>query len=511
MDERNFQIPIIIDTYIQDKFLASSFNKLFELHEIQEFREQRSVRRFVCYACRQQVILHATPDENSPHSHRYHFQHPKGIDCKWKYDQKNKAQIYNGIKEGSIHKKMKQLIVDTLTYLKDWEVIDIDHHFIFNEDRTERAKPDIHARYMNEDIAFEIQLRSEKPETIYRRQKFYQEKGWKLIWVSAENSEIVSKNFSEDCIKVKQVQKDIAFSNRGNWFIFNKKLSSKSIEDNQLTLRVKIWKPEINNNIIDYSWHEEIITFSQVIFSEGQSFISDFHEEDRKLKSILREEGLKSALLILDKEKPRDWGQYIQRAKDVWPSLEVSGEDTKNLKHEFDKKWDERILKLKYQIVRFFQSEEWRENQQHERWYEISSRVSQYNFGITHDANLGIIEKILLILGYSLSRTLSPQHKRHIQSCHYFLDSDKYYTFDGYLSLCEKAIQKSPWKDEINSDRSILKRSHKRSAKPTPTDLDKFLDWFTSPPQLHPSNVLPSTKISAPSSKKKTQVFTPLT
>jgi len=411
MDERNLQIPIVIDTQINEKFFSTNFNQVFELHEIQEFRSQKNFNRFVCYACRQKVIIYASADEDSQHGHRYHFQHPRGIDCEWKYDQKTKAQIYKGIKEGRLHKAMKELISNTLAPLEDWQVIDTDHHFIFSEDRTERAKPDVHAQYNGEDVAFEIQLRSEKPETIARRQGFYQAKGWKLIWVSAENSDIVSERFSDECIEVKQVQKDIAFSNRGNWFIFNKELSQKSIEDQNLTLSVWIWKPRIKDRVIDYGWHEKLVSFGAITFSEGQSFVVDFHAEDQKLKSTLRKKGKKDALRLLDTEKPNSWDRYIRRAKEVWPTLEAAGEDANYLHTKFRENLNERIWILKGQIVRFFQSQQWRVFDNKDRWYEIATRVSILDFGISHTANLGVIEKILLVLGYRLSANLSPDRK----------------------------------------------------------------------------------------------------
>lgn len=116
------------------------------------------------------------------------------------------------------------MLAQTLNHLNGWSVISVDKRFLFSPDQRKRGKPDVYATYKETEVVFEIQLRAESPKIISARQELYRDSGRKLIWLSMENSEIVSEDFSKNCIDVKQVQKDIAFTNRGNWFIFNKNM-----------------------------------------------------------------------------------------------------------------------------------------------------------------------------------------------------------------------------------------------------------------------------------------------
>ncbi len=246
MENSKRQIPIVIDTERNEPIWVASLSWIYEQHELQEIRQANiKHHRFVCQNCKQLVYLHAKRDDDSRHGHQYYFSHPEGIDCDWKSDSKSRAEIYAGVSEGDKHWQMKELLAKTLINLPNWEVVDVDTQFVFSLDKLKRAKPDLHARYFGTDVAFEIQLRSESPKVILDRQHFYQEKEWPLIWLSAENEDQILDFFDKERIAVKQVQKDIAFCNRGNWFIFNKFLASQSLEKKQLTILTKVWEPSL--------------------------------------------------------------------------------------------------------------------------------------------------------------------------------------------------------------------------------------------------------------------------
>gem|GEM_PF-4832859 len=478
---RKLQIPLVRDNRVNEILLAETINSVFELHELQALRQNSSDNHFTCFKCGQRVHLHSVSDNKYENGHRYHFQHPSGIQCEWRYDNKTKAEIYSGIKEGKLHQQMKFLLKSTLNELKDWEVIDVDKYFIFSSDRLKRRKPDLHARYKGIDVVFEIQLRSEKPETISARKEFYREKGYKLVWVSAENRDIVSDSYADDCIEIKQVQKDIAFTNRWNWFVFNEELKETSLKAGELTLQAVMWSPSKEGREIYYQWEDELAPFSNIQFEDGEAFLKDLPLYHAQLSDTLRREGKKAIKQLLKGKKAyREWDEFLNASKEKWPTLEAGGEDGEWLHDQFKLDRATRELALKKLIIEFFQSTAWRDFNNTDRWIKIAYSVREYDFGINTENNLYVIDKLLLILGYSLSDELHPKKRSFVRACHFFYD-DQYEQFRCYRHLCNQAIEKSIHSDEILTDKTM--RNRLDNAKPITqpnTNLDKFFFWFFS-------------------------------
>ncbi|MGB0937815.1 MAG: DUF6035 family protein [Colwellia sp.] len=470
------QIPIVRDSLTNEDVLSELLDEIFEQHELQAIRtDKEKSNRFLCGLCKQKVTLYSVSAPEFRFGHRYHFQHPPGIECDWKSDTKTRAEIYRGIDEGKKHWEMKKLLAETLIELDGWEVIDVDKKFVFSADRLRRAKPDLHARIDGKDVVFEIQLRSESPQTIIDRKAFYKSKGWRLIWLSAENSQIVSESFAEDCIDTKQVQKDIAFTNRGNWFIFDTLLAEKSKEEGDLRLLAKIWEPQQVHNKIEYDWREQEIIYSELQFEDGDTFFQDFFQRDRELKIQLKEEGKRAVEHGLPTWVPKNWTQFLQSAKVVWPTLDMNT-DEDWLHKLYKEDLENRELTLKTTILSFFRSDSWREHNNPSYWGKIANKVQGLGFGIYESADLRIVDKLLLILGYPLSEHLNPNKSSHIQSCHYFFDKE---SFSKYRQLCLDAINYSPYKDEIISHHTMVKRMNAKGEDiEQKHDLDEFLAWF---------------------------------
>lgn len=473
-------IPIVLDTTNNEHIPVDMLDELYEQHELQNIRfNNTQLKRFVCGNCSQLVYLHSKENKASQLGHSYYFQHPSGIECEWKSDGKSQALIYAGVKEGKKHREMKLMLEETLISLDGWEIIDVDKKFVFSLDKLQRAKPDLHAQYLGEDIAFEVQLRSESPEVIKRRQEFYYAKGWKLIWLSAENSEIVSENFKFDCLDVKQVQKDIAFSNRGNWFIFNKELSEKSIKEGKLTIQAKTWEVTRRGCKLSYGWSDEIISYSDLRFSGGDTFYKDFYQLDQQMKKILRDEGMSNIVNKLPLWHENHWYKFLLQAKKAWPSLD-SEVDNDWLHEQFTEDMQKRELIIKEKIVTFFRNSIWRIDQNRNFWDELANKTEELNFGIQINADLRTVEKLLLILGYDLSLYLNRAKQAHAQATHYFFDCE---SFLKYQEVCLSTVKVSKYRIEILNNKKVERRLRER--KPLTeqsTDLNRFVEWFTTEP-----------------------------
>lgn len=476
-EQKRLQIPLVIDSLSEEEIPASLINEIYEQHEIQDIRFKN---RFVCAYCKQTVLLYSRADVQSRHGHLYHFQHTPGTECEWRSDKIGRAYLYQGIKEGNKHRDLKTMLAQTLNHLNGWLVISVDKRFLFSPDQRKRGKPDVYATYKETEVVFEIQLRAESPKIISARQELYRDSGRKLIWLSMENSEIVSEDFSKNCIDVKQVQKDIAFTNRGNWFIFNKNMCQDSIDAGQLVLLAMVWTPEISANKIIYQWRQYKITYNDLTFEKGEVFYKDFHMMHRDAIQQLRQRGQEKCLLILEKEEPRTFVDFIELTRSAWPTFDEN-HDAEWLRCTFNDYGNNKKIALKAAILDFFKSTDWREKSSHEGWTRITQKISNPKIGININSNLVVIEKILLILGYKISEHLSPEKSKHIWACHNFYD---YTSYKPYRELCQKAIEHSKYNNQIVSDKTMQKRINAPVDIEQKHDLDDFLAWFMKDPLL---------------------------
>lgn len=480
--EKRHQIPIVIDTWEEESLWVDSFDFIYDQSELQGFRTNRKfTNRFACQNCKNPVFLKAQADKNRPHGHHYYFSHHKDAECPWKSDSSSVAEIYAGVEEGRLHLETKRILANTLKQLEHWQIIDIDKKFIFSADKLDRAKPDIHAQYEGKDIVFEVQLRSESPEVVMKRQEFYKNKGFQLIWLSASKNNIY---VDEDKSFVKQVHKDIAFCNRGNWFIFDLRQADTSLKNGKLSLIAMVWESYLKTNSkrIKYDWNEYQIEYSQLTYEDGETFYKDFFAINKTHKDKLRELGRKTLLENIRQYRVHDWNDFLRAAKSEWPSLDVDYERAW-LKALFKIDYESRELEVKHKIVEVVRHYSSQGEQSYQRWSKLENRLAKVaNFGISRNMNLQVIEKVLLILGCDLTIHLNTNNKSHCRAVHNFFDYD---SFIPYQSLCLRAIELSPWKDDILADGNVLKRLNKPlkiGSEEEDMSIHGFLEWFASEP-----------------------------
>ncbi|GAB2917158.1 hypothetical protein GCM10027181_15270 [Rheinheimera gaetbuli] len=387
---------------------------------------------------------------------------------------------------------MKMLLERTLSQLPGWDVVDVDSKFVFSDDKLSRAKPDLHAKYIDKNVAFEIQLRSESPKVILTRQAFYKEKGWPLVWLSADYEEDEIDLFHEsgvfEKIAVKQVHKDIAFCNRGNRLVFSRELAETSTKSKKLFLSCHTWEPHIEREReIGYGWVEQRITFDQLTHCDGQTYYKDFYAADVQLKHQLKEQGKQAILTRLAEFKAPSWTDFLVKAKSCWPSLDMNA-DHDWLMDTYKNDLNKRLLELKSKVVRAVQYHARDTKHPLKPWESITSKASELNFGFSRNMDIRVVKSLLLILGYEVSNELRREKKSHIRAVHNFFD---YEAWKAHQHLCNLAIERSLLRNELEQAASIQTRQSDSSKKAEIIDqtLDQFIDWFTSPPLLSWSDV----------------------
>ncbi len=473
------QIPLVIDTLINQDITAVALHFIYEHHELQAFRSRKQkLGRFKCKNCGQPANLHALADHLSLDGHAYHFQHEKNAAyCEWKSENKSKtkAEIYEGAKEGSRHLEMKHYIHDALTGFDGWQIISMDKQYVSSPETHKRTKPDLLAKYKGVEVAFEIQLRSESPDTLIQRQKIHHERGGHLVWVSAENIDMVPEENQASCLELKQVQKDIAHSNRGNILFFNSELAEESVEKGELCFLVKFYSPTLIGKSIHYSWEEAFVGYNELSFEDGDCFYFDFPKKQKEIEDTLRENGKASVLVELYNKRPHSFSEFLKLAKVAWPTFNKDN-DLIWLNAEYSKYRQEGENKIRSKIYQLFSSQPWRYNQSVIWWDGLASKVYDMDFGISDSIDLRVIEKLYLIYGATFSDQLNPSKSSFIRACHFFYDQK---SFQPYKHLCEKAIGASPYRNEIITasnmqERLVMDLNHIEPKH----DIDRLYSWL---------------------------------
>ncbi|SGZ04071.1 DUF6035 family protein [Moritella viscosa] len=474
-------IPLVLDNLVHQCIPTDYLHEFFTELELSHIRNQNfDDKRFVCFECKHPVKLTARKNDQVSGGHRYYFSHPSNVECEWKSENKSTAEIYRGVQEGIKHLQMKKLLVETLSTLANWSDVGSDDRFFFNEDHSQRRKPDVYAHYHQNKVVFEIQLRSEDPLVITGRQNFYRDLGDKLVWFSAENVDLVNDDHKANCMDVKLVQKDIAFSNNGTWYVFNELLASQSIENKKLIFLAKYFWPEVINKQIIFDWREEVIGFDQITFEDGKMIYRDSISEYNRLRIDLLSEAKKRIIDHINISKFRDWQSFLQRVKEVWPNLSIL-EDSIWLNQIFEETFNKRQIHLKKKIISIFNKK--RDRSWTENWNKLVSATQGMGFGINRGVDLYVVEKILLILGCQLR-----PHLNVYQSCHNFHDHE---SFHPYYDLYLNARKASPISKKIGLKSSIISRELKVPVNiQQNNELDNFLTWFTSKPILPHDEVI---------------------
>ena len=469
---KQYQIPIVIDTRTGSTVFTDSVNELMDLPEIQSIRTGEDRERYVCYECHQAVKLNARKNRVSRLGHTYYFKHPPGVGegCRWKTGALTPGQIYAGVQEGIDHYQMKICLKNTLEQLSDWAVVDVDRVFIFNDDRSVRGKPDIHARYRGQDVVFEVQLRSEDPRTLTKRKRLYQEKGWPLVWLSLG-----------ECIDggERQIQKDMAFLSRGNGFVFNEALSRQSIEDDALMFLVKVWTPVIEGYQMGHQWIVEHASYQDLQYEKGEVFLVDTNKlyddiretlEKGRQGDILRE--LKNALPMPGEAHFKELASY------KWPNRVVPASAQAWLSAVYKQEFEQRAYELKVAIIRYLASDDWQKRGSMLYWAKVAGRVSNMPFGIEAGQDLRIVEAVMVILGYEVRPDYRVSDQDYPALCRGFFEGgDK-----PYQALCRWAINMSVFRDQMLDHRQIRQWLDDPLPEGQQRDLDVFFRWFMGCP-----------------------------
>lgn len=247
-------IPEIFDTKEGNIIEAKSFFQKTE-HELILWRRifEESIltgeHRFICTNCRQDVKISGRKYERGQVAF---FSHLHDSDfCEFKTTtglskEQIEAKKYGLIAESERHKKLKRLICEALdgyaSHQKGVMEVSEEKRINSNLPYMNWRKPDIMAKYNDQNIVFELQLSTTFVSVVVQRDIFYRLNDYFIIWVF---------NFDDNQKYVDLTNlmcKDIYYANKRNVFIFDTEAQQASREREELVLKCN-WLDT------DNTWH----------------------------------------------------------------------------------------------------------------------------------------------------------------------------------------------------------------------------------------------------------------
>lgn len=163
------------------------------------------------------------------------------------------AMRYNGQKEGDAHRRLKQLLTESLAVDLSFErdTLAIEQRWWGVTDEGKWRTPDVSIVRGGVRFAFEVQLSSTYLNVMRERHRFYLHNGGLLIWIFRE----------AQTINPRQMQDDIFYWNNSNLFVVDNETRQLSVAQGELVLRCHYLVPQLDG---PEQWHEQLVHFSEL-------------------------------------------------------------------------------------------------------------------------------------------------------------------------------------------------------------------------------------------------------
>jgi competence CoiA-like predicted nuclease len=155
--------------------------EIFHLRRELEVDILENTPKYACAYCKDRLYLRGTPKKI------HHFYHLKrNPNCpleaypKWSIAEL-RAYIYNGVKEGPLHKAIKDRLDTALNNDSRFSEIKVEKTV---SDGSSWRKPDLQANFNDKKFVFEIQISNTFLSVIVARELFYRDMDIPLIWIS---------------------------------------------------------------------------------------------------------------------------------------------------------------------------------------------------------------------------------------------------------------------------------------------------------------------------------------
>lgn len=168
------------------------------------------------------------------------------------------ALKYDGARESAAHRRMKELIAESLRSDPDFSEVEIEPVWK-GRDKNSRRRPDVRAVWKARlRVAFEVQLSTTFLRVIAERREFYLREGGLLLWVF--------KDF--DMGDARLTQDDIFYNNNRNAFLASSETLRASGERGKLALDCVWSEPSVEDGQLGWRQFRRLATFDELTIDQ---------------------------------------------------------------------------------------------------------------------------------------------------------------------------------------------------------------------------------------------------
>ena len=219
--------------------------------------------RFLCWKCGRPVYVSLSGAGNADDrdGRDAYFGHHAGTaeDCEWGTVGQNPRDIdaikYGGVTEGEQHKSLKNSLALMLEADLDFGDIDIER---IVKCQLGLRRPDVSARFLDREIAFDLQLATTQLPEIVARQNFYEQSRIRYVWVTDSN---------DPRRLTLQAFQDIYWENGGQIFAIDSQAKAISLEKRILHLWALTVMPRLDSNGWRTVWERRLVSRNEIDWS----------------------------------------------------------------------------------------------------------------------------------------------------------------------------------------------------------------------------------------------------
>lgn len=214
---------------------------------------------------------------------------------------------YDGARESAAHRRMKELIAESLRCDPNFSAVKVEAVWK-GEEANSRRKPDVRAIWKGTlPVAFEVQLSTVFLRVIAERREFYLREGGLLFWVFKEF----------DMGNARLTMEDVFYNNNRNAFVASEETGSASKAASALILECVWSEPIVENGQLLWTQHRRQARFDELTIEQKQqrAFLFDADGAKTRCEAEAKDAPLREAFhhFWLSRAAPTD--------DDAWLSL----------------------------------------------------------------------------------------------------------------------------------------------------------------------------------------------
>jgi len=239
---------------------------------------KRCEARLVCATCGVPVYLACSTTKRFFFRHRHEDGSCPAVTRTELSEADIRAMMYRGAQESTAHKRIKELLLWSLSADPRFKDVVQEKSWKANEGLSGLRRPDVSARTDTGRLAFEVQLSTTFMDVVLSRKEFYRAERAALVWVLPL--------FHPSCRRM--TDDDILFGNNSNVFVVDEKSAAASEAAGTFIMTCWYRKPLIQGDEIVDEWVERQVCWDEVTVDVDRQTIIAF--DYAREAAILREE-----------------------------------------------------------------------------------------------------------------------------------------------------------------------------------------------------------------------------